>query len=454
MLGPSHRPPLPTSSSAFALPSTSSLSSPHTTYAQDDLSQFMASRLRRPSLLASRAPLTIADTPLRSPLATSVLTRRSSTNNSSEESESDRENVKMIWTDSPSSGDSGATTPLLMGPSRTNSTGMDSERDQENAMKTSSASSSRPRSPSAPPMPPRDPSLSNSDIVLEPSSSSRRHSRRLSHNVKAPRIRSLISESRPEENEVRSEAQFQRLVASRCDLPSVPKTPRAPSDRGRYPEEADTEEPQREDTPSDDDGDFDDSVPFSYVEPIGIAKPVTPAQSVNGDDIGMLESPGGMAMDIDVASSMGSPIMSSWRHTPPPTSSVARNNKRKLDDRYDPYPTTKRRAVSPSISHLRESQLSLFNPRTPVGTPRLVMPTPIPIPTGPSSATSSPIVGPSSYFCRGPHSALSSPTLRAQMLSSPVLRPILPRPRRQGDMDREEREIDGAGEGVGDLTLA
>lgn len=118
--------------------------------------------------------------------------------------------------------------------------------------------------------------------------------------VKAPRIRSLISESRPEENEVRSEAQFQRLVASRCDLPSVPKTPRAPSDRGRYPEEADTEEPQREDTPSDDDGDFDDSVPFSYVEPIGIAKPVTPAQSVNGDDIGMLESPGGMAMDIDV----------------------------------------------------------------------------------------------------------------------------------------------------------
>lgn len=164
----------------------------------------------------------------------------------------------------------------------------------------------------------------------------------------------------------------------------------------------------------------------------------------------------------------GSPAASSWRYTPPPTSSAVRTNKRKsvlslcipwfltelstVDDRYDPYPTTnKRRAVSPSISLLRDSQSSLLNPRTPSGTPRLSMPIPIPVP-GPSSTTSSPIVGPSSsYFNRGPASALSSPTLRAQIgLGSPVLRPIIPRPRRYGD---DEREVDGAGDGVNGLNL-
>ncbi|EPT01601.1 hypothetical protein FOMPIDRAFT_1161534 [Fomitopsis schrenkii] len=289
-----------------------------------------------------------------------------------------------------------------------------------------------------------------SDTPASSSTFARTHSRRLSQRLKAPRIRSLISESRPEDDELRSEAQFQRLVASFCDLPSPHRVQRPPSDRGRYPEEADVEEPQREDTPSDDE-ELDDSVPFSYVEPIHISKSVTPAASINGED--MLDSPGGAAMDVDVPSSVvGSPAASSWRHTPPPTSSAVRTNKRKMDDRYDPYPTTnKRRAVSPSISLLRDSQSSLFNPRTPSGTPRLSMPIPIPVP-GPSSAASSPIVGPSSsYFNRGPASALSSPTLRAQIgLGSPVLRPIIPRPRRYGD---EEREVDGAGDGVNGLNL-
>ncbi|TFY64295.1 hypothetical protein EVJ58_g2729 [Rhodofomes roseus] len=359
--------------------------------------------------------------------------------NTSEESESDRENVKM-QTDTPSSGESGSSTPLLPGPVITSA-----PRDRDADMKAT-----RPRSPSTPP-----PSRKLSDAVADsqsgPSSFARAHTRRLSQKLKPPRIRSLLSESRPEEDDVRSEAQFQRLVASFCELPSPHRVQRPPSDRGRYPEEADVEEPQREDTPSDDDGELDDSVPFSFVEPIAISKSVTPAASVNGED--MLESPGGAAMDVDVPSSLvGSPAASSWRYTPPPTSSAVRTNKRKMDDRYDPYPTAnKRRAVSPSISFLRDNQPSLFNPRTP-GTPRLSMPIPIPV-QGPSSATSSPIVGSSSsFFNRGPASALSSPTLRAQIgLGSPVLRPIIPRPRRYGD---EEREVEGAGDGVNGLSLA
>lgn len=113
-----------------------------------------------------------------------------------------------------------------------------------------------------------------------------------------PRILTLLAESRPEENEVKSEAQFQRLVASCSALPSQPRTPRAASDRGRYPEEADSEDTLvREDTPSDDEDELDDSVPFAF-EPLGMIKPATPAQSVVGDDLSMLESP--MAMDVDV----------------------------------------------------------------------------------------------------------------------------------------------------------
>ena len=128
-----------------------------------------------------------------------------------------------------------------------------------------------------------------------------------------PRILSLLAEeSHPEEIEVKSEAQFQRFVASCSELPGVPpRTPRAPSDRGRYPEEAGEDEPTREDTPSDDE--FEDDLdtanmgPFSFSaagsEPININKSVTPAQSVNGDDMGLSESPGNsMAMDIDMAS--------------------------------------------------------------------------------------------------------------------------------------------------------
>lgn len=138
-----------------------------------------------------------------------------------------------------------------------------------------------------------------------------------------PRILTLLSESRPEENELKSEAQFQRLLASCSVLPTQPRTPRAASDRGRYPEEADSEDPfVREDTPSDDDDEeLDESTPFSFGPVSSSAGPSmttssgpatsagasksttrvpTPAQSVNGDDMGMLDSPGAMAMDVDV----------------------------------------------------------------------------------------------------------------------------------------------------------
>lgn len=124
-----------------------------------------------------------------------------------------------------------------------------------------------------------------------------------------------------------------------------------------------------------------------------------------------------------------------------------------VDDRYDPYPTAnKRRAVSPSVSLLRESQSSFF-PRTP-STSRAPMPIPIAIPSGMSSGASSPVV--SSFnggrgMSIGLASAMSSPTLRAQIgLASPILRPMI---RARRDTDASLREVDGAGEAVNGLTL-
>ncbi len=131
----------------------------------------------------------------------------------------------------------------------------------------------------------------------------------------------LAQEARPEEAEVKSEAAFQRLVASVSDLPIQPRTPR-PVDRGRYPEEAGKEEEAtREDTPSDDDEqEKTEEVPFVFnppataTQPINIQRPssrtITPAGSVagsvNGDDTGMsiseTSSSFGTAMDVDMES--------------------------------------------------------------------------------------------------------------------------------------------------------
>ena len=128
--------------------------------------------------------------------------------------------------------------------------------------------------------------------------------------LKLPRILNLVRESsRPDENEVKSEAQFQRLVASFSELPTQPRTPRASSDRGRYPEEASEDRDlQPCETPSDDsDYDEPDGIPFAFAgsthEPITI-RTRTPAASVSGslcgDDL-CVDSPGA-AMDIDMVS--------------------------------------------------------------------------------------------------------------------------------------------------------
>jgi hypothetical protein len=113
----------------------------------------------------------------------------------------------------------------------------------------------------------------------------------------------LLAEPRPEEDELKSEAAFQRLLASYSELPLQPRTPRAPSDRGRYPEEVGHEDSH--DDPLSDDDDDDDDVESLFTfdaqsESIN-TKPCTPAQSVNGDDLSMsiTESPMGVAMDVD-----------------------------------------------------------------------------------------------------------------------------------------------------------
>lgn len=116
------------------------------------------------------------------------------------------------------------------------------------------------------------------------------------------------------------------------------------------------------------------------------------------------------------------------------------------DDRYDPYPAAKRRAVSPSVStYLR-------------GSPRISIPVAIPI-SVPSSSSSSPVITQMQSFTH-PNFAfsrpvigspgMSSPTMRASvgLLASPILRP-LPRARREG----EEREVENAGDSLGGISL-
>lgn len=124
-----------------------------------------------------------------------------------------------------------------------------------------------------------------------------------------------MAESRPDEIEIKSEAAFQKMVASVSELPAQPRTPRTLADRGRYPEEAGHDDSAREDTPSDDELELDDG-PFAFstpsgTQPINIMKPRTPAGSVagsiNGDEVGMSisetsSSLGATAMDIDAVS--------------------------------------------------------------------------------------------------------------------------------------------------------
>ena len=119
---------------------------------------------------------------------------------------------------------------------------------------------------------------------------------------------SLLSESRPEESELKSEAQFQRLLASYTGNPLTPKTPRAPSDRGRYPEEAGDDEEVAVQSEDDDDDELCQGSVFDYnatVEAINISRRGTPSQSLNGDDPYLWNpgSPMGSSyMDVDPVS--------------------------------------------------------------------------------------------------------------------------------------------------------
>ncbi len=365
---------LPTSSSDFALPSSSSgpLASSSTVTLDDPAP--LISKFRRPSLLSVKSAIH-GEGRLHSPLASSFTpythSRRRSRNASfslTEDSyESDRE--RMV-TDSPTSG---TNTPPL----KTNES---SEEDlNTNIVKPGPSLTRKP-----PLTPPRRKSSSSMDVQesfsVTTSSGKRimlpvgaldfqRRSGQLRLamlQLKAPRIAHLLSESRPDEAEVKSEAAFQRLITSCSELPLPPKTPRTATDRGRYPEEAgQEEEEQREDTPSDDeDGDAGEE-PFAFSssggsEPINIQKPLTPAGSISGDGMFLSvseTSSDSNAMEIDIVSAsiaiyilmteaqffeqpFGSPSMSSmistpisqWRYTPPPTSTSAmRSNKRKCE---------------------------------------------------------------------------------------------------------------------------
>ncbi|KIL00581.1 hypothetical protein PAXRUDRAFT_821569 [Paxillus rubicundulus Ve08.2h10] len=430
----------PSSSEEFALPSSSTLSS-----SDDGPANPLFLRFRRPSLL-SQSSSSYADKRINSPLSMSFTMfsgRHTSTNG--EESESDKE--RMHTESSPSSSSGNPTPPIVM---------------PTDVEETHGGDTKETSNPSTPP-PTRHHSMLENEL-LSPAVVSLR---RLTYSLKPPRILNLLAESRPEENEVKSEAAFQRLIASCSELPIQPRTPRAPSDRGRYPEEVCDEEVQREDTPSDDDdGDVEAIFAFDPQSDMSTTKPCTPAHSMNGDDPSMsiMGSPMTVAMDVDAPlaspSITSTPASVQWRYTPPPTTSAVRSNKRKFDDRYDPYPTAaKRRAVSPSISYLRESLPSLSYPRTPSGRPSLPIPLSIPVPSA-SSATSSPTVTgypfPSYPTSRqvgiGSMSVSSSPILRPTIgLASPILRPI---PRHRRGADGEERDVEGAGEGVNSLTLS
>lgn len=306
------RPSLPTSSSEFALPSSSSpLTSSALTF--DDPS-FLLSKFRRPSILSQKNVL-LGESRLHSPLASSFIpythSRRRSRNTSlsltDDPYESDRE---CMITDSPTSG--------------TNTPSLKASASEEDLNPTTTK-----HNPSTikvlPLTPPRRKSSTSMDIQenfgLTTSSGKRislpvgahelqRHPgirlRAAILQLKAPRILNLLAESRPEEAEVKSEAAFQRLITSCSELPLQPRTPRSATDRGRYPEEVGHEDSQREDTPSDDEeGDGADEL-FAFStsggsEPINIQKSLTPAGSINGDGMSVSEASSD-AMEVDMVS--------------------------------------------------------------------------------------------------------------------------------------------------------
>ncbi|KAI0034154.1 hypothetical protein K488DRAFT_84246 [Vararia minispora EC-137] len=442
------------SSAAFSLPSPASSAVPASLFADDQPpSPRFLPRFRPPAaLFGPKSPDPRLATG--SPLAASFALARPRPLSAVPDDRDDR-----MWADrSPSSSSDNPTPPLLASHSEISS-GNDSDF--------------VPQSSSHPQTPVRASDALNPHFPTDTPA----HTRRLSAPPKlAPRIQSLLAESRDartDESEVKSEFQFQKLVKSFSALPTQPRTPRG---RGRYPEEAgedDSLADDDDDAPSDGDDEYYDgdagppAAPdpepyFNYAAPrsapIAIVKPRTPAASVAGSAGGdestlLLDSPNGVtAMDVDVPSSIGtSPSfcvtnLHQWRYTPPPTASaVVRTNKRKYDERFDPYPASKRRAVSPALASLHTSLSPIYIPR-----PRAV-PVPIPGASLPNSLASSPTVSHSGSLRHAINSVASSPTLRASVaLASPITRPM----RLSGrSFDEGQREVNGAGDGVSGLSL-
>lgn len=163
---------------------------------------------------------------------------------------------------------------------------------------------------------------------------------------KIPRLLSIQSElANPADAELKSEASFQRLLASNADLPGAfhPHPRPRRRDRGRFPEAYSEDDDGVE---SDDDDDDDDLVLASGSnEALPIPRPSTARDEYVMDDI--LDSPA--RMDVDMVScslslarsnpsqgSYGSPpvlgslfAIKGWRQTPPPTAAPSRIAKRK-----------------------------------------------------------------------------------------------------------------------------
>ncbi|KZV87750.1 hypothetical protein EXIGLDRAFT_194796 [Exidia glandulosa HHB12029] len=273
----------------------------------------------------------------------------------------------------------------------------------------------------------------------------------------APRLQYLRSESESHhaEQELKMEAHFQRLLASNTVSESVLPlhSPRPTVNRGRFPDEVDPEEPTQEEDDSDDD---DRGAAFGLEERAMSEDGSTALRASPAISLMDLDAPSGGSSYFSVHSSHSNSSNSgtpkdAWRQTPPPTSNGSRVGKRKftVDDRYDPYPTAKRRAVSPSISlSQRDSMLSpLVIPRSPVIRPSTSM-----------SAASSPVFArPSTGNGNGTGSGMmslsSSPVLRPSVshLSSPILRPIVRL--RAGAAAAMDANAEAAGDGVGGLRL-
>ncbi|KAL5533962.1 hypothetical protein ACEPAG_422 [Sanghuangporus baumii] len=491
------RPSLSTSLSDFALSSSSSSNSAldDSMQSKDDATP-LQKRVRRPTTHSLWLGL---DQRVNSPLAnTFTLPSPKSRKRKGRSSDGDgdstgedmaggfRDKDRMTTESSSPSSELDFTMPSL--PMRFDNQRMEEAADRPKSSPMDISRSASPASALKPPADIRD-TLGNSQSLP----------RRMSQPPKLARLLSLRAEAHPEELEVKHEAQVQRLLASFSGLPpGLGSRSRSARNRGRYPEEAvDDEEFQREETPSDDEDLEAGTLPavFNYKVPIGsdpinITKPSTPVptptvlgtpEDARGGFRGISESPGNI-MDIDMPLyTIGSPSVPSamvppqtWRQTPPPTSasSAVRTAKRKYEDRFEPYaPAVKRRAVSPSISHLKDRDIisPIVIPRSPILKPRKSFSQ-----SQTNSTTSSPTVSnPSSYMygsngspfplplssnghnrSGSSSSVVSSPTVRASMiLASPILRPV---PRLAAGLKRagdEEKIVDGAGENLKELNI-